>query len=269
MRTETFSVLTYNVWFSLLACESRALAVLEYVREHDPDVVAFQEVTARFMLFVQESVMVRERYYLSERDYHGNYGTLLMCKRRPRAFLCYDRFTTSSQGRDLLVATYRTSANRKVLLSTVHLESTRPRAIHRALQLDASFHVLAKAQSAVFVGDMNMDPGSAENESVPDDVLDVWPHLHPAQIGYTEDSHVNHMRYLAKHEHGQRRIDRVFVRGDHLTPTHIQILGDHSIAEEHLLEKDRGQPDPVTGQPMSIYPSDHQGLFAVFSLSPL
>eukprot|EP00961_Rhodomonas_salina_P081799 1099474-Rhodomonas_salina.3 len=51
-------VLTYNVWFDPQDYATRAALLLNIIRELDPDVVALQEVTERFLQVLRNDAMV-------------------------------------------------------------------------------------------------------------------------------------------------------------------------------------------------------------------
>jgi len=168
--------------------------------------------------------------------------------------------------RKALIAEYLIN-NEQFLVTTVHLESL-ANAPLREEQLKYISKVLIPCAHSLFMGDFNIDSTQSytggeptENNNIanyypPSKFLDVWPTLHPDQIGYTFDSKHNEMLRPVPAE--RMRYDRIFLgsentNGNKWKATHIEILG--TVAIENQKEK--------------IYPSDHFGLLADFSREPV
>lgn len=248
---DTFGVATFNVWFGSFARERRARALLEEVRGCDADVIAFQEVTAPFLELLLETPWVRDGYVLSDRDgstYH-DYGVVMLSRIPPVRFVAHDLPTF--MGRRLLVAELDDTPGASLAVASVHLESLRPSEQMREVQFARIVALLAGFDHAVLMGDMNFCASWDENARVPPELVDVWPHLHPHDPGYTEDTYVNAMlRARRNGAHKQVRFDRVFLRsaGPAWRPAHIERLGTRPVGD-----------DP------QVFPSDHFGLHARFT----
>jgi endonuclease/exonuclease/phosphatase family metal-dependent hydrolase len=116
----------------------------------------------------------------------------------------------------------------------------------------------------ILAGDFNLCGTWSENLMISTDnrLCDVWAHLHPDEVGWTEDTKINVMRFNIKRKHKQVRFDRVVLiktgvdgsGGNHLPPS-SQFVSPASI---HLLGT-----DPLKGE-SGIFPSDHFGLLAEF-----
>eukprot|EP01129_Flabellula_baltica_P007272 TRINITY_DN2810_c0_g1_i2.p1 TRINITY_DN2810_c0_g1~~TRINITY_DN2810_c0_g1_i2.p1 ORF type:complete len:113 (-),score=16.83 TRINITY_DN2810_c0_g1_i2:34-372(-) len=74
--------------------------------------------------------------------------------------------------------------------------------------------------------------------------IDIWPHLHPDEPGFTFDSLNNRM--LQQYE--EMRYDRMMLKSNRWEPTLIELIGTEPILE-----------DPI------VYPSDHFGLYTELS----
>jgi len=108
---------------------------------------------------------------------------------------------------------------------------------------------LGSFDNALLCGDFNFDADfnfrehetDLENHSLKKHLpkyLDVWPHLHPDEKGYTR------MPSL-----GKKRYDRILFKSQKWQPTFIQIQGNVPFTK-HKNE--------------DVYPSDHFGLYAEF-----
>ncbi|MEM9490317.1 MAG: endonuclease/exonuclease/phosphatase family protein, partial [Myxococcota bacterium] len=240
------TVATFNVWFEHHEHVRRWAALLAEVGRRQPDVIAFQEVTEPFLAQLIATPWVREGYVLSDidgRSYHG-YGVMLLSRRRPTRIALHSM--PSRMGRALLVADFAGWPT----VATIHLESLRPSRRYRDIQFARCVDLLAGAEHAVLVGDMNFcATWTEENGRVPDSYTDVWPAVHGDDPGWTEDTDINAMLALRHSEVKQVRYDRVFVRsaGQLWRPRTIERLGTEPI-----------DPDG------RLFPSDHFGLCARF-----
>jgi endonuclease/exonuclease/phosphatase family metal-dependent hydrolase len=215
-------VLTWNVWFGGHMFDERADALLAELERRRPDVIALQEVTPALLALIARAPWVRAGYQLSDEEGWSlrRYGVLLL-SRRPLCHLSL-RDLPSRMDRALLVAELACG----LTVATVHLESTAGCAAERAIQLGIIQPVLAGHGDVVLVGDMNFAPGAPRETAVLDPALvDVWPALHGAAPGFTVDTDVNTMRFQAKSVHDQKRIDRVFLRGQRWRASSIELVG--------------------------------------------
>lgn len=248
---DELGVATFNVWFGSLAKEQRAHALLDEVRGCDADVIAFQEVTAPFLEILLATPWVRDGYVVSDRDgstYH-EYGVVMLSRVAPVRLVAHDLPTF--MGRRLMVAELDHGPGTSLAVASVHLESLQPSEHMREVQFARILELLAGFDHAVLMGDMNFCASWDENARVPPELVDVWPHLHAHDPGYTEDTTINLMlRARRGGAHKQVRFDRVFVRsaGAVWRPAHIARLGTR----------------PVAGDPR-VFPSDHFGLHARFT----
>jgi endonuclease/exonuclease/phosphatase family metal-dependent hydrolase len=150
---------------------------------------------------------------------------------------------TSVMGRRLHALEIATSDG---LLSVagIHLESMREMTPTRLAQIDECLPLLARADSAVWLGDFNAAPETAEDERIRAHFCDTWEVLCEAP-GFTRDTTQNAMLARIKDDRHQR-IDRIFLKSECLAPSEIRMLGTN----------------PIDGTAGEIFPSDHFGLVA-------
>jgi tyrosyl-DNA phosphodiesterase 2 len=246
VRAERLRCAAFNVWFSDLAFEQRAAALLELLAGCDADVIALQEVTPRLLERILAADWVRAGYAIS--DHRGAtvwpYGVLLLTRWTPQRLTLHP--LPSEMGRKLLVAEWYLNGQRSAV-ATVLLESKRASAPARAAQLARIFPTLAPTQHVLLMGDFNFCASwPAEQANLDPAYLDVWPALRPGEPGYTEDTAVNLMRLNDRGRHKQVRFDRVLLRSavPGWQPTSIALLGDRPLG-----------PDAP-----ELFPSDHFGL---------
>jgi len=235
---DSLRIVTWNVWFGQLERRARQRALWERLEAVDPDVICLQEMIPEH-LEGPEIERFRERgYWLSDTHVFGY--DVVMLSRVP--VLEHERRPQESEmGRALLLA--RLDTQPPLTVATIHLESTSEMTDARVRQLRDIDQHLASEPAVVLVGDMNFSDDDPRETAEIARWHDVWPGLHPDDPGYTVDSHVNEMRYLSKNRHVQKRIDRVFVRGEGWRARSIERLGTEPLAD-----------DPLT------FVSDHFGL---------
>ncbi len=240
------TVATHNVWFSSYFQEVRGIALLSELAACDADVIALQEVTPPLHEQIRETPWIQRSYALSDPDGRTmeRYGVLLLARVPVERFTLHDMPTR--MGRKLLCAHLAGS----LAVATIHLESLPPSAEYRDEQFKQCVSILDGFDHAVFMGDMNFCSSWAEeNQRIPDRYTDVWPHLHPDDPGYTEDTSINPMLEMYERGDKQVRYDRVFL--------HTRDASWHPVAIARLSTR------PIGGDPM-VFPSDHFGLAARF-----
>jgi tyrosyl-DNA phosphodiesterase 2 len=251
VRAEHLSCATFNVWFSDLAFDRRAAALLALLSGCNADVIALQEVTPRLLEQILTADWVRAHYAIS--DHRGAtvwpYGVLLLSRWTPQRLTLHP--LPSEMGRKLLVAEWYLNGQRSAV-ATVHLESKRASAPARAAQLAHIFPLLAPIPHVILMGDFNFCASwPAEQANLDPAYLDLWPALRPGEPGYTEDTAINLMRLNHRGRHKQVRFDRVLLRSatPGWQPTSIALLGSQ----------------PISPDAPELFPSDHFGLLTRFS----
>lgn len=239
MADRSLRLVTWNVWFGQWQRELRQAALWAELERRDPDVICLQEVVPEHLAGPEIHELRNRGWWLSDHTLY-DYDVLTL-SRLPVAG-CERVPLPSVMGRELLIT--RLAGDPPLTIATVHLESTAEMTEFRVTQLEQITTYLADERDVVLLGDMNFpaEPERLENAPLAG-WTDVWAQLRPEDPGYTIDTEVNEMRYLAKRKTDKRRIDRVFIRSDRWRPRAIELLGTQSLPD-----------DPLT------FISDHLGL---------
>jgi len=256
---DAFSVLTWNVWFDPYRRKRRWPALASIMHKCSPTFICLQEVTPEFLGFLLEQDWVRTDYVASDRtgETVSPYGVLILAKVPIVQFELF-RFPRSGMFRGLLSCRFAvkrrgSAAPQSVVLGTSHLESLDPNTDHRIGQLKTVFEILAPAQNAIFVGDMNFGATAKylENAFVPLTYLDAWKDLEKDDPGFTMPE---------SHPFPAWRPDRIFVKKGDVRASSISRIGTE------VLLKCESESDQDYREDMPKTPSDHYGLFAQFQI---
>jgi tyrosyl-DNA phosphodiesterase 2 len=245
---EHLTVATLNVWFADDYFDQRCSATLALLQSYQPDVITLQEVTPAFLTQLLDTPWVQADYRLS--DIYGDsvdpYGVLILSRLPIRAWQFF--VLPSVMGRHLVTAL--AALNRTTtLFASVHLESG-PSAPIRAKQLARIFPLLVSEPHVILTGDFNFCSSWDENRRLDPTYQDIWPLLHQAEPGFTEDTDRNIMRLLHTGKRRQVRFDRILLRS--------QQLGWRAEAVELI------GTEPISSVTPNIFPSDHFGLVSRF-----
>jgi endonuclease/exonuclease/phosphatase family metal-dependent hydrolase len=243
-------LLTYNVLADPVHPETRLPAIFDILEKSDADIIALQEVAPWFLIELEKQEWLKK--------YHGTKAEgkliaprgLLILSKSPIQKVTAELLTTR-QHRALLVVETEIK-NIKVTVATCHLESPLEASRTRAIQIDEFFKILDKAEHSVFLGDFNFGDGEEpETSMLIPKFVDSWLLTNGKEVGYTWNMEKNEMAKSGSFSNEKsRRLDRIFIKSTHLTPTKIEIIGDQEI------EKNQG-----------LYPSDHFGLLGTVKVS--
>ena len=204
-KSKKLSLVSWNIWFDNFECKLRYDYILQYIRNHKPDVVCLQEVTNKFInqLRIDYSDILSE-YCFSDSNVDSAtvipYGVATLCKRELFPTFSFEYFPTKMY-RKLLVTEFMIG---KVpfKIGTVHLESLNNQAT-REQQLKVCskrFEDVEDNTFSIICGDFNFcsyrnfDMPSSQSilrtlrldnaclsEILPD-FLDLWPELHDVTV---------------------------------------------------------------------------------------
>jgi tyrosyl-DNA phosphodiesterase 2 len=255
VQRQTIRCATFNIWFDRYQRQQRHAALFELVRQREPDVIAFQEITPASLDQLLSLPWVRESYSCSDiaTDTFESYGVVVL-SRLPIAKLSLIEFQ-SLMDRKLVLAELLIN-DESLFIGGVHLESLRESAQLRIEQVMQLRDHLSRHSHNIVMGDFNMCSSWSQNEIVETNFEDAWHQLHPDLPGYTEDTSVNSMVLGMKGMREAVRFDRVVYRSQSAqgswVPTQIERLG----------------MEPISADLPNVFPSDHFGLVADFEWRP-
>ena len=145
------SFYTQNVWFASDNYINRYNVIIQMAEEMDTDFICFQEVTKYFMKFINDSKILRERYYMSGNTIWG-YGVLLLSKYPTKFYRM--KYKKTMMGRDLLFAQLSFNGS-KFIVATSHLESQKNASTRKAQMLQVE--QVLENQQKIFMGDFNFE----------------------------------------------------------------------------------------------------------------
>lgn len=245
----SLKVLTFNVWFDEVYFEERSRALVDLLKEKDPDIICLQEMTPRLLNYLKERKWIRNNFYLSDCDSKtvNPYGVVILSRIAPSVFSIH-RLPTK-MARKFLVCECEIRGE-KLAIATVHLESLQ-HSNARELQLEIIFSLLSQYSSVLFMGDFNFY-NEEEEEFLDATYIDIWPVVHPTLFGFTCVS-----------KKREARLDRMLVRSNCFQPLEIELIGKDGLPGLELTPS--LHETFLQGQ---VRISDHLGLFGHFSLPP-
>lgn len=230
MHASSLELVTWNVWFGALERERRQAALWAELERVAADVVCLQEVVPEHLAGPQFERRALLGDWISDEQL-ADYDVVMLSRLPVRE---HERVALpTTMGRSLLVA--RLDIDPPLTVATVHLDSHEDSTDMRVQQLRVVTKYLADEPDVVLLGDMNFPAEADRPENEPlIGWTDVWPRLRFDDPGYTIDTHINHMRWLLKRKHAQRRIDRVFLRSRNWRPDAIKLLGTESLPDDSM-----------------------------------
>ena len=231
------TIVTQNLWFDAFERATRMEGHVAQWQACQADVVAVQEATLACLRPLLGHPWLQSFWSSAGLESEAAWqGVVVFSRMAPqRAWMTP---LPGSMGRRLLNLQFDSFH-----LGVVHLESTAGAAAVRAQQLSVIFDALRASPDALLVGDFNLCSSSPENDQLPPDYLDLWPHLHPDQAGLTLDTGVNSMMFKQFRKAKQARYDRMLLRSRSWLASDVQRVGTQALA-----------PD--------LFASDHFGLCA-------
>ncbi|KAF0889757.1 hypothetical protein E2562_030530 [Oryza meyeriana var. granulata] len=270
---KAFKIMTYNVWFREdLELRRRMDALADLIKNHNPDLICFQEVTPTIYLLLQKSDWWQD-YQCSLSNnmaMQRPYYCMQMSKLPVESFDCTP-FSNSIMGRELCVAHVNTGGAVKLVLATSHLESPCPAppswdqmySKERVAQANESLKILGSFRNVIFCGDMNWDDKGDGPFPLPDGWTDAWIELKPGENGWTYDTKANAM--LSANRKLQKRMDRLVCKLADFKIDSIQMIGKDVIPGASYVKEKKVHKE-VRKLELPVLPSDHFGLVLSITL---
>eukprot|EP01095_Lingulamoeba_sp_RSL-Kostka_P001750 TRINITY_DN1254_c0_g1_i1.p1 TRINITY_DN1254_c0_g1~~TRINITY_DN1254_c0_g1_i1.p1 ORF type:complete len:325 (+),score=79.61 TRINITY_DN1254_c0_g1_i1:92-1066(+) len=251
---QDLKIIQYNIWFGKLKLKERMLSIGSIIEEMDPDIVCFEEVKIANLEVLLSIKFFQENYYITDISGNtlGSYGVIHLTK-YPYKSLHLNVLVTKL-GRNVLIGeipVYNKDDNSEMGLMSVsnsHLESFPQDVDYRRLQMIRIFSLTSDFPYSIFCADFNFSE-EGEDGLYPPQYIDSWDYLHKNEPGYTIDTTTNPL--IKNKPNCQKRIDRILFKSpnDNWLPKEVKILGTQPISEE--LE--------------DVFPSDHFGVYALYS----
>lgn len=281
----TLNLITWNVDAFGKHPEARMDGILLQLKSLEivPDVIFFQEVSRRALVFILENTWVRDTWISSEADesmWDGVQFSTMMLLSRTRFSSIRDTstsphpstFSAGSVWRVKYPSRFKRDAlccdifyyNTRIRLINVHLDSLpiKPNQRPRQMEIAASLIRHADVGRGLIAGDFN--PVSDEDATLvtTNGLLDVWEALHPGEDGFTWGLDGSGAPFPPG------RLDMVTMLG--LNPARIDIihpgmLPHNSKGYEGTILQDHEQGGTVIAEKPIPF-SDHSGLFTLFGL---
>jgi len=232
-----FTVLSWNVWFGMRNRGPRMDALGKVVQECDPDLIAFQEITADIMALITSQKWAKE-YYVTDPEAklvekNLGYGNVMLSKMRFHE--CAMKNLDTRMGRKAMLGTCIVKSNPQLSFGTFHLESHTEDAPVRKKQLQAFKDLTEVCSHVILIGDTNFTSDS-ESKWLGPRFKDVWQEIHQktkedeeTNQGLTFDTVTNKMcaeEYKNRNLGEKRkRLDRCFFTHETIEPISVRILG--------------------------------------------
>jgi len=299
-------IISWNIWFDPFEQMIRYNEIFKICHHYLPDIICFQEVMIPFLQYLQKYCVSHPDFancYLLSDDFSGNsilpYGVLTLAKKELSPSFAIFPFPTNMARK--LLRTVLTLPNREqIAVGNVHLESL-GNATLREQQLAICDRELRKYPHYILCGDFNFcsyrnygDVSTPEyklenhclTRSLPSG-KDMWSILYgnTTNKGYTFNGKENDLIPNKKEIMRYDPIMYATLQGTNmLTPQSMEILGTEPIGADEsttntVVSNDPFASPPATGsnskivrsflgrELLTVYPSDHYGLFGSFHFS--
>jgi len=205
-------------------------ALCNAVRQYDPDIIAFQEVTTDLLKMILSERWLKQ-YYISDCDGKTleTYGNVIFSKIKFNELSITP--LDSRMRRKALLSNLLIKGSDPLTFGTFHLESHLEDAPYRARQLDTFRELTTHCPSVVLVGDTNFI-SDQETDTLGPRFKDCWKELYQSNPtdaqknpGLTFDTSTNAMAKEERDDLKQLRLDRCFYTYETIEPTEMKILG--------------------------------------------
>jgi len=229
-RKKEFTIISWNIWFGLRNRETRMLELGKVVRQYDPDLIAFQEVTPELLKMLLSQKWLRE-YFITDNEGRtlDSYGNVIFSK--VKFFELSITALESRMGRKAILSTLLVTGSIPITFGTFHLESHLEDVPYRASQLNAFRGLTQHCPNVILVGDTNFT-SDQELMTLGPRFKDTWHELYQSNPmeaiknpGLTFDTSANDMARNERSDLKQLRLDRCLYTHETIQPVEMKILG--------------------------------------------
>ena len=290
-----------NIFFNK-TLEIRMNKIAQIILENDPDIICFQEMTSQTLKILSD--LTGNKYpfkfepYFDTKKYNLSRGrtveVYLFSKFLPKSVKHYDLSGNLGYNNAVMIAEFdnlvvgccylQAGSKFSPGQSNYWMHYARCRMAElRSIKTLMSEYTHTKAK--ILVGDFNFHIGEdklewPENFIIDEmQLIDAWKTLKGSDLGLTEDTAINKMRWNVKFMEKHFRYDGIFF-SNNITPTNIKLLGNDEIPlsreDSELFIKYRVPNVPKkedkiifynkSERLLSLYPSDHFSVMATFEL---
>lgn len=246
----TLTVLTYNILGDARDAEERMPTLLSLIKSTDADIIALQEFKPWAMTyFLKEDWIKNYSYPVKDGKPFFAHGLLILSKGPISGF---SALALPSHQNRMLLKVETAIDGVQYSVATCHLDSYLEDGPRRARQLDVYFRELGNSPNAFLLGDFNFGDGEQpETDHLNRSFLDVWKVLYSGNPGFTWNIEVSPMAKQGSFPNEvSRRLDRILFNSTQLQGKAAEIIGSR----------------PVRAELPMIFPSDHFGLVARFTV---
>lgn len=257
----SFTVLTYNIWFDNLMLEERTVALISKIRELNPDIVCLQEVRPDIYPVLQANL--KRWRFCHPVKINTNYSSVIMSSHPISKCILYP-FKNSKMGRQLVIiqVDLKDSQNQThpIIFATTHFESEFKKKEPNEEKI-AQFEVTEKILTDLYEKYRNVVLGVDTNILAHEEGYffptklwdDVYLLLGHQDKKFTYDGRRNVYLMLNKIPF-RSRLDRIIFRSE-----------SFKLSDYHLIEGDDQEGDKIKRDKDNTEPSDHFGVLARFS----
>ncbi|KAJ0018648.1 hypothetical protein Pint_09892 [Pistacia integerrima] len=190
----SLKILNYNVGFREdLMMRKKMKAVGDLIQQHSPDLICFQEVTAKIYDILHQSSwwMVYQCALSGEEIDSGKFFCMQLTKLQVKSFNCIP-FKNSTMRRKLCVAEFKDKEDKLLVVASSHLEipclrrPTSNQMLSRVCveQAKEAINHLERNENVIFCGDLNWDDKLDGQFPLPAGWVDAWTESRPGENGW-------------------------------------------------------------------------------------
>ena len=216
LRALSFNILHNTYDNGTLRSAERRPLLLRALKDADADILGLQEVTSEQAAELLSQPWIRRDYSVSNGRQSNSPNGLMLFSRHPMSRVVELR---SGPRAFAQVASVDHPTHKRLVVGIVHLTSdhhktaTEIRRQQIGKVLAAIDSLGQGANATILMGDFNFGDEHLESKLSEHRLWDVWPRLHPNDVGYTFDPTTNGIAAANSTTGRSRRLDRVFLDG--------------------------------------------------------
>lgn len=289
---EKFKILSFNVLHDLdrlhITCPKIRYDFQMILFENlNSDFLGLNEVTPNYLKLLTSTKFIQENYYLSNINF-DDISTDHCCILLSKYPMKISSHSIETLDRKVVIGELKIKDKNPIVICVAHTLAYERNYLSRKFQMEKIFELLDswKSASSFLIGDLNLHQ-LFEDEYIRDDYIDSWAKIRKDE-GYTYDSINNKLIYeklTISMEYRRMRLDRILYKSKEMNVKSIDMFGNEPIFKTEV----SNSFDPIYylrwtfrsiisllfdaisynifREPKEyLYPSDHFGLIANFSI---